>query len=99
MYKFKWQGRSAVESNEGFVVERTGSPLTQFMIRYIENGREINYYLENLMPGAIDLITVAEIRSWQPPHETEELSIEKRMLIAERIKAAMAFWGDKSQVV
>jgi hypothetical protein len=92
--------RYAAQSDEGFIVERiVESFFAEPMIRYIEDGRVINYYLQNLAPGAIDKIKVAEIRSWEPPHETEELSLEKRILIAERIKMTLEFLGDKSRVV
>jgi hypothetical protein len=91
--------RYAVISEEGFRVDRTGSPMTQFVLRYIEGDHVVEYPLENLMPGSVTPIVVKEIARWQPPFQDELLTAAKREQIAQRLAAALVFLGDRSKVV
>jgi hypothetical protein len=91
--------RYAVESDDGFVVSRSGSPLTQFVITYQEGSRLLDYPLENLMPGSVTPILVSSIRNWNSPESLGPLSLDKRREIAQRISDAMRFLGDKSCVI
>ena len=89
----------AVRSSEGFSVERVGSPLTQFVIRYSEGDHVLEYPLENLMPDVIDKIYVDRIGPWNRPHQDEVISVGDKRLISNRIREAMDFLGDTVQVV
>jgi hypothetical protein len=91
--------RYAVVSDEGFRVDRTGSPMTQFVLRYTEADYILEYPLENLMPGSVTPIVVDEIGRWQPPFENELITGPRREQIAERLAAALVFLGDTSKVV
>lgn len=95
----KIQGKYAVESNEGFLVDRIGSPLTQFTMRYHEDGKIAELPLENLVAEAEIPILVSAIKDWNSPYDGEPLSQAKRNEIAQRISAAMNFLGDKSYVL
>jgi hypothetical protein len=95
----KLKDRYGVSSDEGFVVDRTGSPLTQFIMRYREGRRTLEYPLENLVPGSVTPVVLGSIKMWNSPHNMEQLSLDKRLEIAERIKDAMEFLGDKSSVI
>ena len=86
-------------SDEGFRVDRKGSPITQIVLVYIEGDHFLEYPLENLMPGSIDPIIVSEIGKWNPPFNDEPIPDDKRKQIAERIVAAVTFVGDKAKVV
>jgi len=87
-------GRGA-SSSEGYTVRRLGSPITQFYIEYSEGAKTLRYYLENLMPGAIDKLVPSEIGPWLPPHAGEKLSSADKLQIANRISDAMQFLGDR----
>jgi hypothetical protein len=91
--------RYAVTSDEGFRVDRTGSPMTQFVLRYIEADHVLEYPLENLAPGSMTPIVVDEIERWQPPFQSELISGSRREQIAERLAAALVFLGDPCKVV
>ena len=86
--------RRAVKSDEGFTVERLGSPMTQFLIRYSEDNHWIEYPLENLTPDSQITIFASQITSWLPPFSEKILSAEKRVQIAERMADGMTFMGD-----
>ena len=87
-------GRGA-SSSEGYTVRRLGSPITQFYIEYSEGAKTLRYYLENLMPDAIDKLVPSEIGPWLPPHIGEQLSSADKLRIANRISDAMKFLGDR----
>jgi hypothetical protein len=89
----------AVVSDEGFAVSRSGSPLTRFVMHYHEGSRTLDYPLENLMPGSVTPIVVSLIKNWNSPHNVEPLLPDKRLQIAERLRSAMEFLGDKCCVV
>ena len=89
----------AVKSSDGFSVERLGSPLTQFIIRYSEGEHILEYPLENLMPGASDRIYIGRIGPWKEPYQDEVLNEKHKRLISDRIREAMDFLGDAIQVV
>ncbi len=95
----KIEGRYGVISDEGYRIDRTGSPITQFVMRYHEDGKMALYYMENLMPWATDRISVSGVNGWEPPHAQEQMSLEKKRQIALRIKEAMFFLGDRAIVV
>jgi hypothetical protein len=99
MKLYKISNRYAVESELGFIVDRTGSPIKQFVVHYREGGKVIDYPIENLAPGSITRISIAAIKNWNNPHDQEKLSYEKKKEIAERIVAAMVFLGDQSCVI
>jgi hypothetical protein len=94
----KIQGKYAVESNEGIIIDRIGSPLTQFTMRYHEGGKIAEHPLENLVAEAAIPISPSIIEGWKSPYDSEALSHEKRVEIAKCISAAMNFLGDKSYV-
>ena len=85
-------------SSEGFSVTRCGSPMTQFVLEYSADGRTLRYALENLVPGAVQLIVASNIGPWLQPHETEALGSVEQREIANRIVNAMIFLGDKFAV-
>ena len=90
--------RYAVISDEGFRVDRSGSPLTQFILQYSEADHVMEYPLENLAPGACTQIVVDEIKGWLPPYSAELIPEAKRREIAERLVAALTFLGDWAAV-
>lgn len=90
--------RYGAESDEGFAVIRDGSPLTQFVLRYIEGGYELECPLENIVPEAVDHINLDSLKSWLPPHSSEPIEMAKRRQIAERICAAMHFLGAACEI-
>lgn len=85
-------------SEDGFQIERSGSPLTQFVLHYIEGTHSLDYPLENLMPGSITKIDVESLGKWNQPFSSEIISDQKREQIAGRIVAALRFLGDKAEV-
>jgi hypothetical protein len=91
-------GRGAT-SSEGFCVQRLGSPMTQFIIRYSEGDHVLEYPLENLVPNATDMIVVKRIGPWRQPHQEQTIDDSQKVLIATRICDALAFLGDVVQVV
>jgi hypothetical protein len=94
----KIQGKYAVESDEGFMVDRVGSPLTQFSMRYHEDTKIAEHPIENLVSEAEIPISASLIKGWNPPFDRQLMPQEKRIEIARRICAAMNFLGDKSYV-
>lgn len=95
----KLEKKYAVMSDNGIMVDRTGSPFTQFTMRYHENGKIIEYPLENLISSAKIPIFTSLITHWNPPYSDELLPQSKRLQIAEYISAAINFLGDKSYVI
>ena len=91
--------RYCAVSDEGFRVERSGSPMTQFVLHYVEGPRSLKYPLENLVPGSVTPITIGQIDKWNPPFTDEVISDQRKEQIAERIVSALIFLGDKSEVV
>ena len=89
----------AVESDEGFMVDRTGTSFTEAIMRYHEGPRVLELVLDYMEASAATPIEVKYITNWNPPYEKEALSIEKRVEIASRICDAMKFLGDKCYVV
>jgi len=86
-------------SSEGFCVERLGSPLTQFVVRYSEGNHVLEYPLENLVSGVIDKVFTDRIGPWRKPHQDETIDDVHKRLIAYRVCEALGFLGDKIQVV
>ena len=95
----KLTGQRGVSSIDGFTVVRTGSPMTQFVLTYTESdGHSIDYPLENLIPGSIDVISVSGIHCWSPPFEAEPVPHKKRIQIAKRIVDGMNTLGEKLEL-
>ena len=90
--------RYPVVSDDGFRVDRKGSPITQIVITYSEGDHLLEYPLENLIPGSIDVIVASNIHGWCPPYDAEAISDSKKRLIADRIVEAMSLVGDRAQV-
>jgi hypothetical protein len=91
--------RYAVTSDEGFRVDRSGSPMTQFVLRYTEGDHVLEYPLENLVAGSVTPIVVADIKGWMPPHAHEVITESKREQIGARLVAALTFLGDSAKIV
>ena len=92
-------GRRAVVSDEGFSVERTGSPLTQFIVRYAEGDHVLEYPLEDVASGHAVSVVVGSVGPWLPPYQSERVSPERQKMIANRIRDGMMFMGDQVEVV
>jgi hypothetical protein len=91
-------GPCAARSDEGFVVEAVCPSFTQFVVRYIEGSHVIELYPDLVVEGAATPIEVRYISRWMPPHDDEILDMEKRAKIADRIKAALDFLGEKCYI-
>ena len=98
MFTMLPKGRGVV-SAEGFCVQRFGSPMTQFVVHYSEGDHILEYPLENLVPGVIDMVFVDRIGPWCSPYQTETIDDERKLLIAVRIRDAMGFLGDVIEVI
>lgn len=85
-------------NKEGFRVERSGSPLTQFILHYIEADHVLDYPLENLTSGSVTLINIDSITKWNNPYQNDAISSNKSKQIAERIVSALQFLGDKALI-
>lgn len=91
------KGRGVV-SDEGYCVERIGSPLTQFFVRYLESDHVLEYPLENVTSDSVNRISVAKIGPWFPPYQSEALDVYRKIQIASRIREAMQFLGDAIEI-
>jgi len=90
----KIPNRRAAKNSEGYLVERIGSPLTQFSVIYEDDKYKVVRPLENLSEGNINAIKWRDIK-FEPPFEHKNISDEEKMKIAYRMEEGMAFLGDR----
>ena len=99
--KFTKINNNGVKCDEGFVVQS----MDRNEMEYREGDRRLKVYVENWSaapvgrwskPGeyGIDFM-LSRAEHWEPPHDNELISEEKREQIKKRLIAAMNFWGYK----
>lgn len=97
--KFTKLNSNGVECDEGFVVQS----MDRNEMEYREGRKRLKLYVEHGLKspdlaghreyGICFMLSRAE--HWEPPHDNELISEEKREQIKKRLIAAMNFWGYK----
>ena len=85
-------------SSEGFSLEIFSNRLAKFVYR--EGDHEMVVYAE-MLTGSIPFVIYIddEIKRWNPPHDAEPITNEKRMQILENIRKIFRFEGEEIAVI
>ena len=95
--KFSKINSNGVKCDEGFVVQRVDRNEEE----YREDNYRLKIHIEDWLTPPDPLgqryygigFILSEIQRWEPPHENETITEEKREQIKQRLIAAMKFWG------
>lgn len=82
--------KSYIQSDDGFAVDMFELSWSEEMVilyMEVEGQRALELRLKKNAPPRI---ADDAINHWKPPHQNEDLDLNRRMQIAERIKSAMA---------
>ena len=84
---FKEISNCVFQSDEGYTVDKRG----HFEVKYLENDRVATIICQPDTPGY--RYYLSHPIKWNPPHDKEEISMEKQDIIRKRIIAVLVYRG------
>lgn len=88
--EFRWLNKQGVASSNGFILQS----VERYFYNYIEGDHVMKVDVEplgDMVKNYSERIVSRSLARWQPPYDTEELTLERIAEIRKNISAALEF--------